>query len=98
MTSSPASPLVRLVDALIRLRLPIFVGSLVMTALAVLPARQLAFDQTVESMFSDDDPHLVDYVHSKRFFGGDELVGVIYRDPKLFSDEGLSRVKGLAGE
>lgn len=98
MTPSPAAPLVRLVDALIRFRLPIFVGSLFVTLLAVKPALDVKFDQTVESMFSEDDPHLVDYVHSKRSFGGDELVGVIYRDPNLFTDEGLGRVKTLAGE
>src|SRR5579872_5263140 len=98
MTPSPAAPLVRLVDALIRFRLPIFVGSLFVTLLAVKPALDVKFDQTVESMFSEDDPHLVDYVHSKRSFGGDELVGVIYRDPNLFTDEGLGRVKSLAEE
>src|SRR5690349_15587264 len=98
MTSFPASLLVRIVDGLIRFRLPTFVASILVTVLAIWPASRLAFDQTVESMFSEDDPHLVDYVASKRFFGGDELVGVIYRDPELMTDEGLARVKRLAGE
>lgn len=98
MKESPASLLVRLVEGLIRYRLPIFLCSILITALAVIPASQLAFDQTVESMFADDDPHLVDYVNSKSWFGGDELVGVIYRDPELLTDEGLARVRTLADE
>ena len=66
--------------------------------LAVIPANRLSFNETIESMFSDDDPHLVDYLASKRLFGGDELVGVVYQDPQLFEPVGLTRLSNLAEE
>ena len=77
MSAQIASLLARLVDFLIRRRLPILIASVIVTVLAVVPASRLSFNETIESMFSDDDPHLVDYLASKRRFGGDELVGVV---------------------
>ncbi|MBI3863930.1 MAG: MMPL family transporter [Planctomycetia bacterium] len=98
MSAQPASLLARLVDVLIRRRLPILIIAAVLTALSVVPANQLTFNETIESMFSDDDPHLVDYSASKRQFGGDELVGVVYQDPDLYGSEGRERVAALAAK
>src|SRR5258708_350714 len=96
MIAPPASLLVRLVDFLVRRRLPILIVSALVTVAAVYPASQLTFNQSLESLYADDDPHLMDYLASRRWFGGDELVGVVYRDPHLFDSEGLDRVTKLS--
>ncbi|HEY2250983.1 MAG TPA: RND family transporter, partial [Planctomycetaceae bacterium] len=98
MTAWSASLLARLVDLLLRHRLPIAAASALLTLAAVYPASQLTFNETVESMFAADDPHLTDYLASRRLFGGDELVGIVYRDPGLFEKEGLERAARLATE
>jgi predicted RND superfamily exporter protein len=93
-----ASLLERLIDFLVRRRLPILVASALVSILAVFPATRLAFNETIESMFAVDDPHLTDYLASRNLFGGDEFVGVVYRDPELFEKVGLERVAALAQE
>lgn len=98
MTAWSAPLLARLVDLLLRHRLPIVVASAIATLAAVYPATQLKFNETVESMFASDDPHLIDYLASRKLFGGDELVSIVYRDPNLFEKEGLERVSRLATE
>jgi predicted RND superfamily exporter protein len=98
MISSPALLLARLVDVLVRFRLPILAGSALLSVGAVFPASSLKFNQSIESMFGEDDRHLVDYIASRKYFGGDELVGVVYQDPDLFTREGLERVRALSRE
>lgn len=98
MNPAPPLLLVRLIDVLLRWRLPILVGSALLSILAVYPASRVKFNQSIESMFAHDDQHLIDYLASKKCFGGDELVGVAYRDPDLFGPLGLERVRALAGE
>jgi predicted RND superfamily exporter protein len=89
---------VRLVDVLVRYRLPILIGSALASILAVFPASRLTFNQSIESLYAEEDPHLRDYLASRRWFGGDELVGVVYQDPELFERAGLERMKRLAAE
>ena len=96
MNTPPDSALTRSVDWLIRQRLPIFILGLVATLAATWWASQLSFDQSIEALYADDDPYLIDYVRSKKQFGGDELAGVVFSDPELFSPEGLERVRNLA--
>lgn len=98
MIPSSAPLLARLVDVLVRFRLPILAGSALVSVLAVFPASRLTFNQSIESLYADDDPHLRDYLASRRWFGGDELVGVVYQDPELFESAGLERVENLAAE
>ena len=98
MIAWSASLLARLVDVLIRHRLPILAASALITVLAIYPATRLTFNETIESMFADADPHLTDYLASRKLFGGDEIVGVVYRDRGLFEKEGLERVARLANE
>lgn len=83
---SPA--LVWVVDFLLRRRWELFVGATLLTALAAVPASWLQFDQSIESLFSQDNQRLRDYVRSKGLFGGDEFVIVAYRDPNLFAADG----------
>ena len=98
MSVSAASLLARLVDVLIRYRLPILAASALLSIVAVYPASRLTFNETIESMFAEDDSHLTDYLASRKLFGGDELVGVVYCDPQLFEKDGLERVARLAQE
>lgn len=99
---SPA--LVWFVNFLIRWRFPLFVGATLLTLLAAIPASQLQFDQSIESLFSEENQRLRDYVRSKGLFGGDEFVIVAYRDPNLFdsdgtlSDPATARMRQLAEE
>ncbi|MSR56411.1 MAG: hypothetical protein EXS05_01905 [Planctomycetaceae bacterium] len=98
MNPPPDSQLARLVDGLIRYRAALLAIGTLVTIVAWFPASRLAFDQSIESLYAHDDPHLQSYLESKGLFGGDELVGVVYSDPELFSDEGLARVRELAEE
>jgi len=50
-------------------------------------ARQLSFDQSIESLYPPNDPRLLDYQQSKRLFGGDEFAVVAYTDPHLIDEE-----------
>lgn len=98
MNAPPDSQMTRLVDVLIRYRAALLLLGLAMSVAAWFPASRLSFDQSIETLYAADDPHLQSYLASKRLFGGDELVGVVYRDADLFSDEGLQRVRELADE
>jgi predicted RND superfamily exporter protein len=98
MISQPALLLARLVDVLVRFRFPILVGSALVSIGAIFPASNLKFNQSIESMFGEDDQHLMDYVASRKYFGGDELVGVVYQDPELLAPAGLERVRALSRE
>lgn len=72
-----------LTDWLIRHRLGLFIAAIVISLLAAWPASKLEFDQSIESLYARDDPHLRDYVESKAQFGGDEFVFVAFTDPDL---------------
>jgi uncharacterized protein len=82
-----------LADRLIRWRVPLFLTGALLVALAVPPALRLQLDESIESFYSADDPHLLDYQQSKRWFGGDEFVLVAYHDPQLLETEGLERLR-----
>ncbi|MCH7988096.1 MAG: MMPL family transporter, partial [Planctomycetes bacterium] len=79
-----------LVDFLIRYRLWLLLAVVVLLPLSYLAARNLAFDQSIESLYAEDDEHLNNYLESKSLFGGDEFVIVAYTDPQLFSPEGTT--------
>lgn len=98
MNSPPESLLTRSIDALIRFRLPVLVASVLITIASAFWASRLTFDQSIESLYADDDRHLLDYLESKRLFGGDELVGVAYRDSQLFTPEGQDRLRELSSQ
>ncbi|MGQ0635754.1 MAG: efflux RND transporter permease subunit [Planctomycetaceae bacterium] len=98
MNATPQTRLYRLTGLVVRHALPISIVGLIVTVAAVYPAAQLSFDQSIESLYADEDPHLRDFLDSKRLFGGDELAGVVYRDPELLRPEGLTRVAALSEE
>ena len=55
--------------------------------LAIVPAGELKFDQSIESLYAQDDPQLAAFRASRELFGGDEFVIVAYEDPHLFSKD-----------
>src|ERR1700724_3220926 len=86
----------RLLDGLVRFRHLLLLLALILTGLSIDPARQVAFDQSIESLYAPGNPKLVDYVESKSLFGGDEFVFVTYTDPELFQAAGQERLAKLA--
>ncbi len=82
------SPLLaRIVDALIRWRGTLLLLALVATVAAWPISRRLAFEQSIESLYATDNPHLRDFLTSRSTFGGDELLFVAYSDPELFQPD-----------
>ncbi len=68
----------------------------VVIAAASLPvSRQLTFDWQIASMFDASDPMAESYRRLQQRFGGDEIVLAVYRDPQLWSPEGLGRLRQL---
>lgn len=88
----------RVIDLLIKYRVWWLILACLLTALAIWPAGQLKFDESIESMYAPGNPHLVDYLKSKALFGGDEFVFIAYRDPELFEEAGEDRLSKLADE
>ena len=98
MSSHPRRWLESLVDRLYNLRWVLLLFSIVITGIAVFPASQLSFEQSIESLYAKDDQHLLDYLESKSLFGGDELVFVVYSTPDLLKPEGLLEVRRFSKE
>ena len=86
-----------LVEQLVRRRLPILAVAVLLAAFAAGPASRLSFDQSIESMYAEDDRHLEAFRTSRDLFGGDEFVVVAYRDPTLLDIE-THRLDPDAGE
>lgn len=79
------SPLLtRIVDSLLRWRGTLLLLSLVATVAAWPISQRLSFEQSIESLYATDNPHLRDFLTSRSTFGGDELLFVAYSDPELF--------------
>ena len=79
------SPLLRrIVDVLLRWRGALLLLALVATAAAWPISQRLAFEQSIESLYATDNPHLRDFLTSRSTFGGDEFLIVAYSDPELF--------------
>jgi predicted RND superfamily exporter protein len=85
-----SGPLVRLTDSLIRYRTGFLAAAVLVTGLALPVANRLAFDQSIESLYAENDPQLRKYLVSKELFGGDEFVVVAYEDSHLFEEDGIS--------
>ncbi len=73
-----------IVDALIRWRGTLLILALLATAAAWPISHRLAFEQSIESLYAADNPHLRDFRLSRQAFGGDEFLIVAYSDPELF--------------
>ncbi|QDT45396.1 MMPL family protein [Gimesia alba] len=87
MSRQPQSWLESWVNLLYQLRWVLLVAFLVLTGFAYFPASKLTFEQSIESLYAKDDQHLLDYLESKKLFGGDEFVFVAYTVPNLLKQE-----------
>ncbi|MDB5385022.1 MAG: integral rane protein [Planctomycetaceae bacterium] len=84
------------IDLLVRYRLVLLLLAFALTGLSLYPASQVSFEQSIESLYSPGNPHLLEYVESKNLFGGDEFVFLTYTDPELFEESGQERLATLA--
>ncbi|MCA9040585.1 MAG: MMPL family transporter [Planctomycetaceae bacterium] len=50
-------------------------------------ANRISFDQSIESMYAEENVYLQNYVHSREWFGGDEFVILVNQNPELFENE-----------
>ncbi len=78
----------RFAESLVKYRWMLLVLALGSGALAFFPARNVAFDRSIENMFAHDDPLLGPYRDVKDRFGGNEVVMLVYDDPQLFTEDG----------
>jgi len=85
--------LVRVVDWVIRLQVPLLLLSIATGLLALGPSLRLEFDRSVEGLFHQDDPHLKNYLEDKEVFGGAETTLVAYTDSELLTTTGLERLE-----
>lgn len=102
--SEPANGfLSAVVGGLLRWRWVILPAIAVLTILAWPIAEQIEFDQSIESLYAEDDPHFTEYAASKSKFGGDEFAIVAWEEKDLFvpnsvdlSERSRQRVEALA--
>ena len=87
LTEIPSTLLTRSVDWLIRGRWWLLSFALIATVAAWPLSRQLAFDQSIESLYAEGDPHLRDFLGSRKTFGGDEFLIVAWPEPDLFQPD-----------
>lgn len=87
-----------LADFLVRYRIGLFVAAVAISAFAFVEASKLTLEQSIESLYALDDPHLLDYRQSKSLFGGDEFVIVVYEDPEVVTADGLARVRTFSDQ
>lgn len=77
----------RVVDWLIQQREALLGVALVLTVLAWPWSQRLKFDQSIESLYAEEDPHLRDFLSSRNLFGGDEFLIIAYSEPNLFQPD-----------
>jgi len=85
----------KLIEVMLRRPGWMLVAAILLTGLAIWPSQRLSFDNSIESLYAENDPWLREYRQSKAWFGGDDIVFVAYTDPELMSDDGLERVAQL---
>lgn len=83
---------------LVRWQRPLLIVALVLGAVAFWPAQHLHLDESIESFFAPEDPLLRDFLESKAWFGGDELLLVGYPDADALTDDHLQSLHDFADE
>lgn len=64
-------------------------------ALAFPLSNRLETEQSVSSLFGDDDPTLEQYKDLKRWFGKDDILVLMYHDENLATEAGIERSRRL---
>jgi len=72
-------------------------GAIILAVTWPLSAR-LEMNRTIEQMFPADDPTLRAYHELQQSFGGNAVVMLVYRDPELFTPEGLERAGEVSAQ
>ncbi len=72
---------------MIRWRGTLLILALLATAAAWPISRRLSFEQSIESLYATDNPHLRDFRTSRQAFGGDEFLIVAYSEADLFQHD-----------
>jgi len=62
------------------------------------PAGRLKLDESIESLYDDQDPMLIAYQRSKAEFGGDEFLLVAYEAENPTSQAELNRIRAFSDE
>tara|TARA_R110002072_G_scaffold302100_1_gene483996 strand:+ start:193396 stop:195852 length:2457 start_codon:yes stop_codon:yes gene_type:complete len=87
---SPPNFLEKTAAAVIHWRLAILAVAAIVTFLAWPIAARLNFDQSIESLYADDDQHFAAYARSKSHFGGDEFAIVAWEETGILSEDSTS--------
>ncbi|MFT5091305.1 MAG: putative RND superfamily exporter protein [Porticoccaceae bacterium] len=87
---SPPNFFEKTAAGVIHWRLAILAVAVVLTFLAWPIAARLSFDESIESLYADDDPHFAAFARSKSHFGGDEFAIVAWEETNLFSEDSTS--------
>lgn len=77
-----------LIDRLMAWRWGVLLLLTVVTVVSWPIANELEFDQRIESLYSENDPHLEDFQEGKRLFGGDEFAIIAWTEPDLLDADG----------
>lgn len=88
----------RFAEGLVRWKAALLMVALIAGGVAYWPAQNLHLDESIESFFAPDDPLLKDFLDSKAWFGGDELLLVGYADADALTDAHLAQLQKFADE
>ncbi|MEO1526896.1 MAG: MMPL family transporter [Planctomycetota bacterium] len=80
-----------MIESVIRWRVTLFFAGLIVLAIAYPISQRLQTEQSVVSLFGEQDPTLREYRSFKRWFGRNDVLVLMYRDEDLASDQGLAR-------
>ncbi|WP_253157035.1 efflux RND transporter permease subunit [Stieleria tagensis] len=84
-----------MIEYAIRGRWGWMVLGIVLLAAAYPLSTRLETEQSIASLFGDDDPTLVQYQNLKHWFGKDDVLVLMYHDPDLATDQGIDRSRIL---
>ncbi len=85
-----------LVSFILRIRYWVWLAVLAGAAVLWWTTPPIVFEQSIEGFFPDDHPALVAYRKATALFGEDHFVFAAYDDPKLWTVEGMNRVRAFA--
>lgn len=84
------------IDLLIKSRRVAVALTLVLLAGLLYAGKKVAYEQSIQSFFSDSDPDIVRYRRASDLFGNDNFIFVCYEDKDLLTPAGMDRVRELA--